>query len=163
MVVLVVVVVVVVVVEVVVVVGATVVVGADVVVGVDVVVVATLVVVFGEVVGALVVVFAAVMVSVHELGTAAVVSPPNNNNGATTIDNRVDERRTQRAIHTPDAMVNKPITMRSVDKPVSGKLHTSTANIGTLPEESPAILDELLTMLTILFTLSTFIRIIGQS
>ena len=119
---------VVVVVVVVVVVGATVdvVVGATVVVGADVVVVATLVVVFGEVVGALVV----VVVSTHELGAAAAVSPPNIKNGATTIDNRPDDRRTQRVMKTPTTSVKRPITMRSVDKPVSGKLHTSIANIG---------------------------------
>ena len=117
--------------DVVVVVGATVVVGADVVVGVDVVVVATLVVVLGEVVGALVVVVAAVKVSAHELGAAAAVSPPINNNGATTIDNRPVDRRTQRVMKTPTTRVNRPITMRSVDKPVSGKLHISTANMWT--------------------------------
>ena len=134
---LVVVVVVVVVVDVVVVVGALVVVGADVVVGVDVVVVATLVVVLGEVVGALVVVVAAVKVSAHELGAAAAVSPPINNNGATTIDNRPVDRRTQRVMKTPTRSVNRPITMRSVDKPVSGKLHISIANMWTPKKNHP--------------------------
>ena len=131
------VVVVVVLVVVVVVDDVVVVVGATVVVGADVVVVATLVVVLGEVVGALVVVVAAVKVSAHELGAATAVSPPINNNGATTIDNRPVDRRTQRVMKTPTRSVNRPITMRSVDKPVSGKLHISIANMWTPKKNHP--------------------------
>ena len=115
---------------VVVVVGATVVV----VVGATVVVVvgATVVVVVGATV--VVVVGATVVVVVGAHGSVtwgANAKPPNNTSGATTTDIRPADARTQRVTIKPATNKNTPATTTRVEPPVSGKRHTSTANIST--------------------------------
>ena len=63
----------------------------------------------------------------------AKTKPPNNTNGATTTDIRPAEARTQRVTIKPAINKNKPATTTKIEPPVSGKRHTSTANITNSP------------------------------
>jgi hypothetical protein len=65
------------------------------------------------------------------MNEGAKAKPPRNTKGAATTDSRPAEVRTQRATMTPATNKNTPAIKTNVDPPVSGKLHTSTANTTT--------------------------------
>ena len=59
---------------------------------------------------------------------------PSNTKGATTTDIRPAEARTQRVTITPAINMNRPAATTKVEPPVTGKRHTSTANITNRPK-----------------------------
>jgi hypothetical protein len=80
--------------------------------------------------GASVVVVVVVVAGAHGSTTAGPTAKTlNKTSGAATTDSRPAERRTQRVTTTPATNKNKPATNTKVEPPVSGKRHTSTANI----------------------------------
>lgn len=65
------------------------------------------------------------------LAEGANPKPPSNTNGATTTDNRVDDRLTHRVVKIPTASSTMATSANLTELPVVGKAHTSTANILT--------------------------------
>jgi hypothetical protein len=66
----------------------------------------------------------------------ANTKPPSSTSGAATTDIRPAEARTQRVTITPATNKNTPATTTNVEPPVTGKRHTSTANILIFPNTS---------------------------
>ena len=111
--------------------------------GTTVVVGATVVVVVVVVVAAIVVTVGAIVVA-GEHGSVtdgANTKPPSNTKGATTTDIRPAEARTQRVTITPAINMNKPAATTKVEPPVTGKRHTSTANITNRPKHVNDIIE----------------------